>query len=149
MSYRGNIGAFLLVASPNHLLDSYRILVAVELSLKDGGFTPVQSGHDVPSMLTQAAQRAGAGGHHILAGQIAAEEAKLRTDLAKLRCTNPNGTTRGVPDYNYPYVRYTRFAGDWGGVDETGPQALSDLSQRCNSLASLLRAHQAELGIQI
>lgn len=114
MPHKSNIAAFLLQSQPNPLLDAYRILVSVELALKDAGFFTGQGGHDVPAMLSKAAQHVSTTGHLMLAGQISSHETKLRQDLGQLLTTRENGSVKAVPGYSYPHARYTRFTGDWG-----------------------------------
>lgn len=132
---------FLPNGPPNLLLDAYRILVAIELALKDVGFT---GGHDIPSMLTQAANR-----HPMQAGQLNALQAKLSADLRQLTCNSPKGPPAPVLANNYPHARYTRFTGDWNGDNETPPQSIAALAQTCHSLLAHLRTHKATLGIHL
>lgn len=130
--------------SPSPLLESYRILVAIELALKDGGFGAGSSGHDIPLMLAQTAAQ-----HPTLASQLNAHQAKLRADLVQIICNNKFNEPVSVSPNNYPHARYTRFTGDWDGIRETLPQSISTLAQTCNSLLSHLKTHKATLGIQI
>lgn len=132
---------FLPNGPPNLLLDAYRILVAIELALKDVGFT---GGHDIPTMLSQAAAQ-----HPMLASQLNAHQAKLSTDLRQLICNNPKGHPAQVLANNYPHARYTRFTGDWDGANETSPQSIAVLAQTCHSLLAHLQAHKATLGIHL
>ena len=141
VTYRTNISVFLPNGPPNPLLDAYRILVAIELALKDGGCT---GGHDIPSMLAQAATR-----HPILARQLNGHQAKLSADLRQLICNSTMGQPVPVLPNNYPHIRYTRFTGDWNSVNETPTQSLTVLAQTCNSLLADLKTHQATLGIQL
>lgn len=143
MAYQTNIAAFLSTGSNHPLLDAYRILVAIELALKDAGCNR-QGGHDIPSMLAQTASK-----HPTLASQLNAHLAKLRNDLTQLVCNGPHGSPTQVPARNYPYARYTRFAGDWAGIDETPSQQVIALAQTCNSLLLHLQTHKVTLGIQL
>lgn len=141
MTYRTNISIFLPNGPPNPLLDAYRILVAIELALKDIGCT---GGHDIPTMLSQAAAQ-----HPMLASQLNTHQAKLSADLRQLTCNSPRGQPAPVLANNYPHARYTRFTGDWNGVSETPPQSIAVLAQTCHSLLAHLRAHKATLGIHL
>lgn len=144
MSYSTNISTFLQVGTSNQLLESYRILVAIELALKDLGLTAGPTGHDIPSMLAEKASQ-----HPALASQLNGHQAKLKADLVQLICNNKNNQPAAVKADNYPHARYTRFTGDWNGVSETSPQSLIELAQTCNSLLAHLRMHKATLGIEI
>lgn len=144
MPYKTNISTFLQNGISNQLLESYRILVAIELALKDLGLNAGNTGHDVPSMLAQTAIQ-----HPALAAQLNAHQAKLQADLVKILCNDKNNQPVAVKANNYPHARYTRFVGDWNGVSETPPQSLAALVQTCNSLLGDLRTHKATLGIQI
>lgn len=144
MAYQTNISTFLPNGPPSPLLDSYRILVAIELALKDRGFNGGTSGHDIPSMLAQTAIQ-----HPTLASQLNAHQAKLHSDLAQITCNDKNSQPVFVKANNYPHARYTRFVGDWGGVSETSQESIEALAQTCNSLLGHLQTHKATLGIQI
>lgn len=143
MAYQTNISAFLPNGPPNPLLDAYRILVAIELALKDIGCT-CTGGHDIPTMLGQAASR-----HPMLASQLNVHQARLRADLSKLTCNSPKGQPAPVLPNNYPHARYTRFTGDWGGIHETPHQSVAVLAQTCHSLLSHLQTHKVTLGIYL
>lgn len=144
MAYHTNISTFLPNGPSNPLIDAYRILVAIELALKDVGCIGGASGHDIPAMLAQAANQ-----HQLLASQLNVHQARLRADLVQLICNNPKGQPAQVPANNYPHARYTRFAGDWSGISETTHQSISALAQTCNGLLVHLQAHKATLGIQL
>ena len=143
MAYTTNISAFLPTETYSPLLDAYRILVAIELAFKDVGYNGA-GGHDIPSMLAQAAIH-----YPLLASQLNAHQARLRTDLVQLICNNARGQPAQVLANNYPHVRYTRFAGDWGGVSETTHLSVRSLAQTCNNLLVHLQTHKATLGIQL
>lgn len=143
MSYNTNISVFLPNGPPHPLLDAYRILVAIELALKDMGCT-CTGGHDVPTMLGQAASQ-----HPMLASQLNVHQAKLKADLSQLTCNSPKGQPAPVLSNNYPHARYTRFTGDWGGIHETPHQSMAALAQTCYSLLSHLQTHKVTLGIHL
>lgn len=134
---------FLPNGQPNLLLDAYRILVAIELALKDVGFT---GGHDIPSMLAQAAAQ-----YPMLARDLNTHQGNLRRDLGKLTCNSIKGPPAPVSANNYPHARYTRFTGDWNGDEETPPQSIAELAQTCHNLLAHLKTHnvKATLGIQL
>jgi len=117
--------------------------------MKDGGLKAGKGGHDVPSMLSHGAQRLLNAGQNTLAAQLVAHEARLRTDLSQLWCTEPNGSGVPVPQYSYPYARYTRHQGEWAGVAETLGQAIADLAQTCQGLLAFLQANGAAMGVQL
>lgn len=143
MAYLTNISAFLPNGTHNPLLDAYRILVVIELAFKDAGCNGA-GGHDIPSMLAQAANQ-----YPLLASQLNAHQARLRADLVRITCNNPKGQPAQVLANNYPHARYTRFAGDWSGVSETAHTSVISLAQTCNSLLAHLQTHKATLGIQL
>ena len=149
MPHIRNIRGFLFQLQPNDLVQSYGILVALELALKDGGHSAGTGGHDVPSMLGKAKQSLANSGKLILAAQITSFEAKLKNDLCRLSCTGQNGKAQSVPSSSYPYARYTRFQGDWGGVDETSDLVIVDLLQTCQQILHFLRANSAACGVSI
>ncbi len=144
MVYRTNISTFLPNGPTNPLVDAYRILVAIELALKDSGFAAGTSGHDIPAMLTQVAIR-----YPDMASQLNSHQAKLSADLTQIICNNKNNLPTSVRANNYPHARYARFMGDWNGVDETPQQLIVALAQTCNSLLLHLKTHKATLGIQL
>ena len=144
MAYQTNISIFLPNGPPSLLVDSYRILVAIELALKDRGFNGGTSGHDIPSMLAQTAIH-----HPALTSQLNAHQAKLHSDLVQITCNDKNNQPVAVKANNYPHARYTRFVGDWGGVGETSHRSIAALAQTCNSLLGHLQTHKVTLGIQI
>jgi hypothetical protein len=144
VAYVTNISIFLPNGPTNRLLDAYRILVAIELALKDAGFTAGNTGHDIPSLLGQAATQ-----HPLLASQLNTHQAKLRADLVQITCNNKFNQPVAVQSTNYPHSRYTRFIGDWGGVSETPQTSIDRLFQTCNNLLWHLKMHRSTLGIQL
>jgi len=148
VTYRTNISIFLPNGPPNPLLDAYRILVAIELALKDVGLNGGNNGHDIPSMLSQAANNS-ATLHPMVASQLITHQAKLKADLCQLTCNNKMTQPASVSANNYPNVRYTRFTGDWNGIGETPHQSIVVLAQTCNSLLAHLQMHKVILGINL
>lgn len=144
MPYITNISIFLPNGPPHGLPESYRILVAIELALKDAGFDGGVSGHDIPGMLAQASMQ-----YPFLAGQLNGHQAKLAADLVQITCNNRGNSPDAVKANNYPHARYARLDGDWAGVSETPQAFIATLTQTCNSLLSDLQTHKATLGIQI
>lgn len=109
--YRTNTSAFLPDRPANLLLNARRILVVMELTLKDAICT---GGHDTPSTLAQATNK-----HLLLAGQRNVHPARLRADLTQWVCNDTKGQPALVAATSCPRARYTRFAGHWDGVSET------------------------------
>ncbi|MEI8323783.1 MAG: hypothetical protein WCH44_00200 [Betaproteobacteria bacterium] len=144
-----NIQSFLFQSHPNDLARSYGILVALELALKDGGHKAGIGGHDVPSMLGKAKQFLATSGQLVLAAQVSSFEAQLKNDLIRLHCTGQNGSAQSVPPHSYPYARYTRFQGDWAGVDETPYQVIADLRQTCQHILFFFRSNSVACGVSI
>jgi len=131
--------------SPSHLVDSYLILVTIELALKDGNFANgVTGGHDVPSMLTNV-------GHSIgtLTAQVTSLVASLGNAISSVTCQDQYGKAIPVPRSSYPYLRYCRCKGDWGGAQETAQQNLADLYSLCQQTLSFLKLHQKAIGITL
>lgn len=144
MAYSSNISAFLPNSQTTDLFDAYRILVAVELLLKDAGMNAGTSGHDIPAMLNQLINK-----NPHTAAQIYAHIAKLKFDLQNLTCNDKKNQPAAVKADNYPHARYTRMCGDWNGIRETPAQAIKCLSVTCHSLLAHLKAHRKDLGLTI
>lgn len=147
MSFASNKKAFLNPATPSSLFRTYCILVAIELALKDANVLVLNGGHDVPTMLQQAATAALA--PPSITAQLNSLLAKLRVDLNSITCQGRNGQPTAVPSHSYPYLRYTRQIGDWGGVSETPANLIQALEATCNSLRIFLNTHSATLGVQL
>jgi len=149
MAFTSNIRAFFNLAHPNALVHSYRLLVAVELALKDGNCTVPGGGHDVPGMLQVAANLPTALALPYVSGQLLSFSQHLRNNLGLIICQGKNGAPQSVPPANYPYIRYGRHMGDWGGLDETPDQYFADLEHTCQNLCAFLSAHGAHLGVHL
>lgn len=145
MAFTSNIRSFFNLTKSDPLVDSYRLLVAVELALKDSGRPP--GGHDVPGML-QAVARLPTAPPHISA-QLNAFSQQLRNDLGSITCVGKTGSPIPVPCNNYPFMRYGRHAGEWGGVDETPRQHFVALETTCRNLCAFLSAHGALVGVHL
>lgn len=145
MAYTTNIAMFLPPSGTssnevNKLFDTYRILVAIELTLKDAGFT---GGHHIPEMLSKIPAR-----HPSLS--FAKFQNDLRRDLTQIMCNDRDSKPpRRVKESSYPEIRYTRFSGDWGGMQETSFESIKSLFQTTNNLLSYLRQNKNVLGINI
>lgn len=127
-------------ASSNKLLDAYRILVAIELALKDAGFT---GGHNIPDMLSKINNS----NPSILFAPI---EIRLRRDLKNIMCNDiASKPPRGVKESSYPEIRYTRFSGDWNGAQETSTESIDSLFQTTYILLNHLKEHKTTLGINL
>jgi len=147
MGYLTSTRAFRSLSAQDPLVDSYRLLVAVELALKDANLGPA-SGHDVPTMLAAASQ-AVAVAAPFLATQLNGFSASLANDLQHVTCNDRNGQAVPVPARSYPYLRYCRRAGDWAGAHETPTAAIAALESNCQSLCRFLVMHGAQLGISL
>lgn len=146
MAFTTNIRIFKL-PSPQHALSvSYRLLVAVELALKDANCAG-GGGHDVPGMLTVAANLPTATPH--ISGQLNSYALQLRATLGQITCQGRNGAPTPVPGHSYPYLRYCRVAGDWGGVHETAAARLAALALICQNLCAFLSVHGRTLGVSL
>lgn len=147
MAFTTNIRIFRL-PSPQHALSvSYRLLVAVELALKDANCGAGGGGHNVPGMLTVAANLPAATPQ--ISGQLSSYALQLQTTLGLISCQGKNGMPTPVPSNSYPYLRYCRVAGDWGGVNETPPANLTDLEHICQNLCAFLSVHGRTLGVNL
>jgi hypothetical protein len=124
MAYTTSIRAFGRLALRDALVDSYRMLVALELALKDAKCFNGGSGHDVPSMLTVAAYLPATLNFPYVGAQLLGYSATLKSDLVAIYCQGKDGKPTTVPWHNYPYIRYTRRPGDWGGVAETPTRSI-------------------------
>lgn len=147
MAFTTNVQIFRNLANGHSLLTSYRLLAAVELALKDANCTVAGGGHDVPGMLDVAASRPAA--QPFVPGQLISFAGQLRSSLGLLKCQGKNGNPQPVPAHSYPYMRYCRFDGDWGGVDETPPAYVTALEQVCQNLCAFLSVHGPKLGVNL
>ncbi len=146
MAFTSNIQEFLSPTLSGQLVTSYRLLVAIELALKDGNCTAAD-GHDIPTMLQVAANLPGTA--PMISAQLNSFSAALRSDLGTITCQGLNGRPKPVPPNKYPYIRYNRYAGDWGGIDETAPVAITSLENTCRGLCVFLAAHGAAIGVRL
>jgi hypothetical protein len=144
MPFQGNRSAFANLNQQNCLIDSYRMLVALELALKDLGITP-SGGHDIPMMLVPLSVTGSPS--PIVAGQLNTHISQLRHDLNSIVCQGRNGTPQSVPSHSYPYIRYARLAGDWSGHSETPLSTVQKLEATCRGLISFLRTNYPTVGI--
>lgn len=147
MSFTSNKRAFLNPATQEPLLSAYCILVAIELALKDANIPAQNGGHDVPTMLQFAANAMAP--TSVVSAQLSSFSAQLKTDLSAITCQGKQGSPIGVPGHNYPFIRYSRQHGDWGGVDETPIKRVFALEATCNNLRVFLVTHGATLGVQL
>lgn len=147
MAFTANIRSFLNLTQSDPLVNSYRFLVAVELALKDGKYTVLGGGHDVPGMLQMAASLPTALPY--ISAQLFSFSQILRNNLGSITCQGKNGGHQSVPPSSYPYIRYGRRTGDWGGMNETPNQNFVDLELTCRNLCTFLSAHGAHLGVHL
>lgn len=145
MALTKNIQSFRKCNESDDLVGAYRLLVALELALKNQGFTSLgsRSGHDVPGLL-QSAAMAPSGA---VAAQLIGHAAALRNQLQLIFCVGRSIQSQLVPPDNYPYMRYVRMHGDWNGVDETPQQTLKDLYVMCESICNFLKANESSIGV--
>ena len=146
MSFKTNKKAFLDPANPDSILSIYCTLVGVELALKDANISS-PSGHDVPAMLQQLSTSAN--GLPIISAQLNSLIAQLKLDLSSVTCQGKNGQPISVPAHSYPYLRYSRQTGDWGGVGETSGALIVSLESTCRNLRAFLTTHGTGLGVQL
>lgn len=147
MAYTTSTRAFRDLATQDPLVDSYRLLVAIELALKDAALGP-PGGHDVPAMLSAAAHTASST-FPFVSAQLNSYAASLGHDLGQISCNDRNGNVSPVPSKSYPHMRYGRRFGDWGGVSETPAAALGTLESTCHLLCGFLIAHGAKFGVHL
>ena len=147
MAFKSNIKAF-YQNNTDPLFVSYRLLVAIELALKDAKYPPLGS-HDIPSMLANAARSPTLSVAPAIAPQLLSLSAKLKRDLGAITCQDKKGAPQSVPPASYPYIRYSRCAGDWGGASETPLSNLIALRDTCQSICSFLSTHRNSIGVSI
>lgn len=148
MAYTLSVRAFRDLTHQDPLVDSYRLLVAIELALKSGGLGPAQ-GHDVPTMLSHAASAYVAAAMPLASGQLLSLSAKLSHDLVQVTCNGLTGQPSAVPAKSYPYLRYGRRTGDWAGISETPNAVLADLESTCHLICTFFIAHGAKIGVRL
>lgn len=150
MAFTSNIRAFRDLSQQEDLVDLYRMLVALELALKDANcVTTGPANHDVPSMLAIAAHLPSAAALPFVSAQLIGYAAALKNDLTSVTCQGKDGNPCPVPAKSYPFIRYARRVGDWGGVAETPAQALSALRATCHNIIQLFLTHGAALGVHL
>lgn len=147
MTFTSSIQAFGALSRQDALVDSYRMLIALELALKDAKCGVVGSGHDIPSMLTLAAHLPASNAVPYVSAQLLGYSATLKADLVSIICEGKSGSPSAVPAHNYPYIRYTRRVGDWGGTNETPVAALAALEVTCHRITQFLSVHGAKIGV--
>jgi hypothetical protein len=149
LAYTSNIREF-SSTSGGPISTAYRLLVAIELALKDAGLAPPGTGgHDIPSMLANAALAANAAGQPFLSGQLSAYSAQLTASLGAITCTGLKQAFQQVPSTSFPYIRYTRVAGEWGGTNETPNHVIKTLEMLCQTLFGFLLAHGKPIGVKL
>jgi hypothetical protein len=148
MAYTTSVRAFRDLTHQDPLVDSYRLLVAIELALKGAALSPV-GGHDVPMMLSDAANAFVAATMPLASGQLLSLSAQLGNDLVQVTCNGLNGQPSPVPAKSYPHLRYGRRTGDWAGVSETPGTVLGDLESTCHLICKFLIAHGAKIGVHL
>jgi len=147
MAFKSNIRAFYNLTKSHPLLDSYRLLVALELALKDANCAAHGGGHDVPNMLVTASNSPSAAAFPLVSAQLKSYSTKLRTDLGSITCQGKNSLPAPVPPSSYPYIRYSRCFGDWSGINETPTQTIQTLETTCRSICAFISAHGVKIGV--
>jgi hypothetical protein len=147
MGFNQNIRVFRMLSQQSELVDAYRMLIAIELVLKNASGSTPNAGHNIPAMLTRLASTAPVG--MSISGPLNSLARALKTDLNAIVCQGKDGHPCPVPDYSYPYMRYTRFSGDWGGSSETPLVNIKKLEATCHNIISFLSAHKAVIGVVI
>lgn len=145
MAYTRNKAGFLRAPQSDSMVSAYRMLVAIELALKDSNFLVGGSGHDVPGMLGRLATSCVSA--PLLAAQVNAMATTLKRSLGQITSQGKDGLPMAVPTNNYPVIRYSRRVGDWGGVSETPDQIFVDLENECRGLCAFLAANARHLGV--
>lgn len=146
MAFTRTIRAFGALSHRDPLVDAYRILVAIELALKDAGCVSPQ-GHDVPTMLAHAAVIAAPSQANYVSAQLTSFSAQLRNDLTAIICQGKNGHPCSVPPHSYPHIRYVRQQGDWGGIQETPANLILGLEATCQHIMRYLSIHGKSIGV--
>jgi hypothetical protein len=148
MAFTSNIRAFRGLPKSD-LVESYLLLIAFELACKDGNCLGSKSGHDVPRMLQEVANLPGVANKGVVRAQLMSFSAQLSKDLGLITCQGKAGTPQQVPPSNYPYIRYCRHLGDWGGVSETHNYRITALLNTCKNIQTFLSSHAAIIGIKL
>jgi len=147
MAFKSNIRAFYNHSKSHPLLDSYRLLVALELALKDANYVAHCGSHDVPNMLVTASNSLSVAAFPLVSAQLKSYSAKLRSDLGSITCQGKNSLPTPVPPSSYPYIRYSRCFGDWSGINETPAHKLTTLETTCRSICAFITAHSVQIGV--
>lgn len=146
MSLHSNLKAFMASRGGDPLVNSYLMLVGFELAFKNAGYT-THGGHDVPEMLVKASRKTGL--PPPVSGQLKTHSEKLKRLLSQLLCQSVSGSPQKVPASNYPYMRYCRYPGDWGGAKENDLRSYNELEQFCLHLSIFLKVQKNILGIAL
>jgi hypothetical protein len=130
------------------LVESYLILIAIELALKDRG-AKSGDGHDVPGLLTSLLQFPKISKHPKLPGELTSYIAQLRSSLQAIWCTDQDGNPKKVPSNSYPYLRYCRCYSEWNGNKETKTADILTLNATCKSLRDFLRRNIKTIEVKV
>lgn len=147
MPFSTNIRSF-LAPTCSDLVRCYLILISVELALKDAKFSG-KSSHDVPGMLLHAAESPAVAQKNGMEVQLRGLATTLSNSLNAISCIGVTGKIERVPTTSYPYLRYCRCEGDWGGVQETSAVRISQLLHDCNNLYTVLRSIGKTIGVKL
>jgi hypothetical protein len=147
MPYTTNISDFQSFRG-SQLVESYLLLIAIELALKDSGAKSGES-HNVPDLLMSLTQLANVNKNNKILGELNSFIAQLRAALSAIWCTDQDGNPRKVPPKSYPYLRYCRHYSEWAGHRETKAGDISSLNATCKNLRDFLRKNNKIIGVKL
>ena len=147
MTFTNNIRLF-SSGLRSDLVESYLLLIGIELALKDAKFTS-DNGHDIPGMLIQASESEKAIAKQGVQVQLLGLATQLSNSLKAVTCQSIDGQPQPVPHKSYPYLRYCRCEGDWNGTSETSALKLNELLDTCKNTRSVLKSIGKVIGIKI
>jgi hypothetical protein len=132
----------------SELVESYLLLIAIELALKDRGAKAADN-HDVPDLLASLSKFSNIANSRKVSGELNSFIAQLRTALSAIWCTGPDGSPQRVPSKSYPYLRYCRHYSEWAGDHETKASDILSLNATCKSLRDFLRKNNKIIGVDL
>jgi hypothetical protein len=147
MPYTTNIHDFQTFKG-SELVESYLILIAIELALKDCGATSGES-HNIPNLLESLLQFTKVSKHPKIPSDLASHVAQLRASLSAIWCNNADGKPDRVPSKSYPHLRYCRFYMEWENDRETKATDIFKLNATCKALREFLRKNKSVIGIKL
>lgn len=130
------------------LVESYLILIAVELSLKDCGAKSVDS-HDIPELLSSLLSFPKIADHRKAPGELNSHIAQLRSALSAIWCNDPDGRPIKVPSKSFPHLCYCRCYSEWDGERETKTEDIMTLNAACKNLREFLKNNKRLIGVDL